>query len=194
MAEQPVRAPFRPRVWWSPAQGVIEQVEPRWPGEEMRVVRTRDRRVVQVPDDAVELVASPEPSGDVVETVAEALRKAGFADPDDDTMPVFYSGVVDYWESRIEHWTPVTEVARAAIAAMPPQGVTQEQIEQAALFLFAVRTYSHRRPDYARKCWEVVIDDDGREAWRRTARDLLAFAGVPVQAESSMADYGADGV
>lgn len=51
----------RPRVWWSPAQGVIEQVEPRWPDEPMRCVRTRDRYVVPVPDDAVELHAAPEP-------------------------------------------------------------------------------------------------------------------------------------
>lgn len=55
MTEQPTREPFRPRVWWSPTQGVIEQVEPRWPDEPMRCVRTRDRYVVPVPDDAVEL-------------------------------------------------------------------------------------------------------------------------------------------
>lgn len=48
---------WRPRVWWSQSQGVIEECFPRWPGEEPRFVRTRDRRVVPIPDDAVELVA-----------------------------------------------------------------------------------------------------------------------------------------
>ena len=70
---------------------------------------------------------------------------------------------------------------RAQLAAMPEPAVSREQVEQAALFMFAVRTYTHGRPDYARKCWEQVIDDDGREAWRRTARDLLAFAGITVE-------------
>lgn len=64
----------------------------------------------------------PEPNADAVLTVAQALRDAGFVDPDDDTMPVFkdaYSA-----ESRIDHWTPVKSVALAVVAALQqPDGI-----------------------------------------------------------------------
>lgn len=160
-----MREPFRPRVWWSPTAGVIEQVERRWPEEPPRYVRTRDRRVTEIPDDAVELLGALVPAVDVVKTVAAGI-KANLG-PDH----VMGSLVAECYE----------DFARAAIAAMPKQAVSWEQVEQAALFMFAVRTYTHGRPDYAGKCWEQVIDDDDREAWRRTARDLLAFVGITVE-------------
>jgi hypothetical protein len=86
MSEQSTRAPFRPRVWWSPTQGVIEQVEPHWPGEEMRVVRTRDRWVVQVSDDAVELaaIAAMPPQGVTAEQVRHLLVDAYLRGRDDE--------------------------------------------------------------------------------------------------------------
>lgn len=113
---------------------------------------------------------SSEPPDDVVEAVARAICNAG---RDYDRWASDKLGHLEREDLRVE--------ARAAIAAMPKPAVTPEQVEQAALFMFAVRTYNHRRADYARKCWELTIDEDDREAWRRTARDLLAFAGVTVE-------------
>lgn len=45
----------RPRVWWSPTEGFIEECPLRWPDDERRMIRTRDRHVVSIPEDAVEL-------------------------------------------------------------------------------------------------------------------------------------------
>lgn len=127
-----------------------------------------------VPEPNCQLTASSDQTGssadDVVEAVARAICNVGR-----DT---------DLWSSDELGQSTREDIlaeARAAIAAMPQDGVTIEQVEQAALFMFAVRTYSHKRPDYARKCWALAIDEGDREAWRRTARDLLAFTGIPVQ-------------
>ena len=57
---------FRPRVWWSPTAGVVEQVPPRSPDEQPCYVRTNDamRRLIDVPDDAVELVPATNLGGE----------------------------------------------------------------------------------------------------------------------------------
>lgn len=46
-----------PPVWWSPTHGLIEVTHKRWPDDEQRRVRIADRRVIELPDDAVELRA-----------------------------------------------------------------------------------------------------------------------------------------
>lgn len=73
----PQPAVERPRVWWSPTEGVIEETARRWHDEESRTVRTRDRHDVAIPDDAVELLVV---SADVREVLVYVSRGRGYVD------------------------------------------------------------------------------------------------------------------
>lgn len=59
-------------------------------------------------------------SRSLVDAAAEALRQAGFVDPDDDTVPTFFpadSGMAEQG-ARMDVWKPAECAAEVAVAAV----------------------------------------------------------------------------
>lgn len=59
MADDDLTKAARPRVWWSPTLGLVQELPARWPGDLNLIRNCIGGRRTDLPDDAMELVLAP---------------------------------------------------------------------------------------------------------------------------------------
>lgn len=174
----------------------------------MRAVRTSDRRVVEIPADATELLAAPSPSSDVVEAVANAIW---YEYARDDAPPVG-QGDESMWmryaraaiaafaaicarpaplivlpadltepqvtELRAEFERLMREPASHRLKVLPRQGVTRAQVRDAAHQLFLWNTEHPNDPKFV---LHHVAGGCDREPYGALVDEVLHHLSIPVQ-------------